>query len=114
MNERFLEALLHNVLGILSIAGHAQSQCKDLPLVPLDQQLKCASIPGFRASNQSCIFLCNQTIGGRARRIRSANRVHKFYWHGVAPFLLALKLLSAGRFHGLAELRRNPTPFHFI
>jgi hypothetical protein len=92
MNECFLETLLYDVLGVLSITGHALSQCKNLPLVPLDQQLKCASLADSRSGNQRCIFLCNQTIGGRARRIRSADGVHEFYWHGVAPFLLALKL----------------------
>src|SRR5580704_1254612 len=111
MNECFLEALLYDVLGVLSITGHALSQCKNLPPVPCNEQLKCASIPDLRASDQCRVFLCNQNTRGRARRIRSAYRVHDFYWHSVAPFLLALKLLSVGRLHGLAELPRSPTSF---
>jgi hypothetical protein len=54
--------------------------------VPLDQQLECASVPGFRASNQRCIFLSNETIGERARRIRFADRIHEIYWRSSAPF----------------------------
>src|SRR5258708_14202550 len=74
----------------------------------LDQQLKCVSVPGFRASDQRCIFLCNQMIGGGTRRIRSANRVHEFYWHRASPSLLAFKLISVYRLFGLTELNGNP------
>jgi hypothetical protein len=73
----------------------------------LDQQLECASVPGFRTSNQRRIFLCNQTIGGRARRIRSANRVREFYRHIASPPLLAFNLFSVDRRRGLSQLNGN-------
>jgi len=63
IDERFLEALLHDIFGVLPIAGLCDEPLKNLSLVPFDQQLKRASIPGFRGSNQRCIFLRNQTIG---------------------------------------------------
>src|SRR5258708_2751035 len=74
----------------------------------LDQQVKWVSVPGFRARDQRCIFLCNQMIGGGTRRIRSANRVHEFYWHRASPSLLAFKLISVYRLFGLTELNGNP------
>jgi hypothetical protein len=75
--------------------------------VPFDQQLECASVPGFRGSNQNCIFLCNQTIGGRARCIRSVERIHKCYSHIASPSLLAFKLFSVDRHRGLSQLNGN-------
>jgi len=45
--KALLEALLHDVFGVLSIACHAMSSEKDLALVPFDQQLKCRVSPVF-------------------------------------------------------------------
>src|SRR5260370_33662214 len=84
MGESFLKALLHDILGVLSRAGHAPRNEENPLLVSPGEDFKRVAIPAFGGNDKRRIFR-GRTNEGKIPQSCFVNLVYDFGWHGSAP-----------------------------
>src|SRR5258707_6931652 len=57
MHERFVKALLHDVLSILSVAGYSESYREKLCFVSMHQKFECSALAILCGGNLHCVRL---------------------------------------------------------
>jgi hypothetical protein len=85
MGESFLKALLHDILGVFSPAGHAPRNEENPLLVTFDQDLEGFSISVLRGSDERHVSFAGKPVDDSNRRFLSVDIAHEFGWHGSAP-----------------------------
>src|SRR6266478_1509225 len=88
MGESFLKALLHDILGVLSRAGHAPRNEENPLLVSPGQDFKRVAIPAFGGNDERRVFR-GRINEGKIPQYSFVNLVYDFGWHGRCSFSLS-------------------------
>jgi hypothetical protein len=81
VDECFLEALLHDILGVLSRAGHAPRREEDLSRVTFGQNFKRQTILVLRGSDESHVSFVGKAVGKSNRSFSFADVGYEFGRH---------------------------------
>src|SRR5260370_29246486 len=87
MGESFLKALLHDILGVLSRAGHAPRNEENPLLVSPGQDFKRVAIPAFGGNDERRVFRGRINVG-KIPQYCLVNLVYVFGWHRSLSFSL--------------------------
>src|SRR5258708_17416521 len=79
MGERFLKALLYDVLGVFPPAGNAPRNEENPLLVTFDQDLERLSISALRGLNAGHVSFSRNAVDPTVHVVRN------FGWHSSAP-----------------------------